>query len=382
MNIKRIVKSVLLFPLLLIGCSSPELNKDIEKLFPSPTEDNKCDLQLTSIDIEPFALDSVESSYIGYLEMKQDTLYLIDKRFCWIFRFTKDGRLIDRQLGLGEGPKEYNCGIIEGYCHLQDGTWAFLDPGAGCNLFSNSFDRQKRLQIIREGSEENKSYENPHMYTADYGFLILRQMGSYLYYNVVAWQGMAEDFISNTNNYFRNDHILMKMNLKTGKVEQLLGGFRSHYEKKHAVFQQVSFDINQKEECFFVSYDADSLIYCYDKDYKSLYSFGWQGQDMKVDYRTYSIETTIKERPQIRSEYSYYHDIKYIEELGLLFRPYKKSPDSETDGLQIYRGQTLIADVAVLKGMVVLGYSAPYVYGTTGMDGICESVDMFRFKLE
>ena len=81
MNIKRIVKSVLLFPLLLIGCSSPELNKDIEKLFPSPTEDNKCDLQLTSIDIEPFALDSVESSYIGYLEMKQDTLYLIDKRF-------------------------------------------------------------------------------------------------------------------------------------------------------------------------------------------------------------------------------------------------------------------------------------------------------------
>ena len=33
MNIKRIVKSVLLFPLLLIGCSSPELNKDIEKLF-------------------------------------------------------------------------------------------------------------------------------------------------------------------------------------------------------------------------------------------------------------------------------------------------------------------------------------------------------------
>ena len=134
MNIKRIVKSVLLFPLLLIGCSSPELNKDIEKLFPSPTEDNKCDLQLTSIDIEPFALDSVESSYIGYLEMKQDTLYLIDKRFCWIFRFTKDGRLIDRQLGLGEGPKEYNCGIIEGYCHLQDGTWAFLDPVVICFL--------------------------------------------------------------------------------------------------------------------------------------------------------------------------------------------------------------------------------------------------------
>ena len=379
---KFLTKLILLFPFLLINCSTPKPNESTEVLFLSPTKDNICDFKLTSIDIESFSLDSVESSYIGFLEMNQDTVYLIDKRFCWIFRFTKDGRFIDRQLGLGEGPKEYNCGIIEGYCYLQDGNWAFFDPGAGCNFFSNSFDRQKRLQILIEGSEENKSYENPRIYTKDYGFLILRQMGNYLYYNVVAWQYMAEDFISDTNYYFRNARILMKMNLKTGKVEQLLGGFPSHYEKKHAVFQQVSFDINQKEECFFVSYDADSLIYCYDKDYKPLYAFGWQGLDMRVDYRTYSIETTIKKRPQIRSEYSYYHDIKYIEELGLLFRPYKKSPDSEADGLQIYRGQTLIADVAVPKGMVVLGYSEPYVYGTTSMDGIRESVDMFRFKLE
>ena len=379
---KFLTKLILLFPFLLINCSTPKPNESTEVLFLSPTKDNICDFKLTSIDIESFSLDSVESSYIGFLEMNQDTVYLIDKRFCWIFRFTKDGRFIDRQLGLGEGPKEYNCGIIEGYCYLQDGNWAFFDPGAGCNFFSNSFDRQKRLQILIEGSEENKSYENPRIYTKDYGFLILRQMGNYLYYNVVAWQYMAEDFISDTNYYFRNARILMKMNLKTGKVEQLLGGFPSDYEKKHAVFQQVSFDINQKEECFFVSYDADSLIYCYDKDYKPLYAFGWQGQDMRVDYRTYSIETTIKKRPQIRSEYSYYHDIKYIEELGLLFRPYKKSPDSEADGLQIYRGQTLIADVAVPKGMVVLGYSEPYVYGTTSMDGIRESVDMFRFKLE
>lgn len=382
MIVKNIVKLMFLHYLLLISCSTPESNKNIEKLFPSPTKENKSNLKQTSIDIEPFSLDSVESSYMGYLEMSQDTVYLIDKRFCWIFRFTKDGQFIDRQLGLGEGPKEYNCGIIEGYCHLQDGNWAFLDPGDGCNLFSNSFDRQNRLQIMREGSEENKSYDNPQMYTKDYGFLILRQMGDYIYYNVVAWQGMAEDFISNTTNYFRNARILMKMNLKTGKVEQLLGGFPYLYERKHAVFQQVSFDVDQEKGMFYVSYDADSLIYCYDKDYQPLYSFGRQGKNMKMDYNSYSWETLLKQRPKIRSEYSYYHDIKYIEELGLLFRPYKKSPDSEVDGLQIYQGQTLIADVAVPKGMIVLGYSAPYVYGTTGMDGIRESVDMFRFKLE
>lgn len=382
MIIRYIAKLIFWGLFLLMSCSIPKSNEEIDVLFPAPTKENKCDLEMTSIDVEPFLLDSVESSYMGYLEMNQDTIYQIDKRFCWVFRFMKDGRFIDRQLGLGEGPKEYNCGVIDGYCHLQEGRWAFIDPGNGCNFFSSSFDRQKRLQIFMEGSEENKSYENPSMYTKDYDFLILKQMGDFLFYNVVAWQGMADDFISNTNNYFRNAHILMKTNLKTGKVEQLLGGFPSHYEKKHAVFQQVSFDVNQKEECLFVSYDADSLIYCYDKEYKPLYAFGWQGKNMNVDYRTYSIETTIKQRDKIRSEYSYYHDIKYIEELGLLFRPYKKSPNSETDGLQIYRGQTLIADVDVPRGMVVLGYSAPYIYGTTGMDGIRESIDMFRFKLE
>lgn len=43
-----------------------------------------------------------------------------------------------------------------------------------------------------------------------------------------------------------------------------------------------------------------------------------------------------------------------------------------------YCGWMLTTDVTVPEG----GYSAPYVYGTTGMDGIRESVDMFRFKLE
>lgn len=376
----RILACLLLLAGLLTGCLSSGVKPELARLFPTPTEQNVKKIEIRHLDVEPYSLDTIESSYMGYLELRNDTIYLIDKRYCWVFRFTKEGRLIDRQMGLGAGPKEYDCGSIDGYCHLQDGRWIFLDPGAGYTYFTDNFERGNRMQIQMEGSRENKSYDNPMVYTKDYGFLFLRQMGDYLYYNVVAWEGMAEDFMSNTTDYFRKVKILMKMNLKTGQVEQLLGGYPALYELKHAVFQQVSFDVDQAKERFYVSYDADSLIYCYDKEYQPLYSFGWQGEEMKTDYSTYSWETLFKQRPKIRSEYSYYHDIKYIEELGLLFRPYKKSPDSATDGLQIYRGQTLIGDVDVPKGMIVLGYSQPYVYGTTGMDGTRESVDMFRFK--
>ncbi len=368
---------------LMNGCSSPKTNPEIERLFPLPTEKNSQMLKTNAIDIESFQLDSVESSYLGYLEMDRDTIYQIDEKFCWVFRFTKDGQLIDRQLGLGQGPKEYECGSIEGYGLLSDGRWAFFDSGAGCNFFSNNFDKQNRLQIVIDGSRENKSYENSRMYTEDYGYLIIKQLDSCLYYNVVAWQGMADDFLTNTTNYFRNAHILMKMNMLTGQVERLLGGFPSFYERKYAVFQEVSFDIDPVKKRFFVSYDADSLIYCYDKDYKPLYSFGWQGKNMKVDYNSYSWESLLKQRDKIRSKYSYYHNIKYIKDIDLLFRPYKKTPesDSDCDGLQIYRGQTLIADVTVPRNLTVLGYSAPYVYATTGIDGIRERIDMFRFKL-
>ena len=335
------------------------------------------------MELEPFSLDSVESSYMGYLEMDQDTIYQIDEKFCWVFRFTKEGKLIDRSLGLGAGPKEYNTGSIDGYCRLADDYWLFVDSGDGCTFFTNTFERKDRLQIIRGGSREDKSYSNPAIYTKDYGHFIMRQMGDYAYFNVHAAEGMLSDFMFEPETYYRNVHVLMKLDLKSGKIENLLGGYPPfYYEKRLYLFQQVSFDIDLQKEQFMVSYDADSLIYCYDKDYNPLYSFGWQGKDMNTDYCNYPTMVLAKQRDKIRAKYSYYHDIKYIKELDLLFRPYTKKQEVDCDGLQIYRGQTLIADVAVPKGMVVLGYSAPYVYATTGMDGIRESVDMFRFKLE
>ena len=378
-----LICSLFLFSLFVEEGCSPTDNVENESLFPLPKETNQIKKKFQRLELEPFSLDSVESSYMGYLEMDQDTIYQIDEKFCWVFRFTKEGKLIDRSLGLGAGPKEYNTGSIDGYCRLADDYWLFVDSGDGCTFFTNTFERKDRLQIIRGGSREDKSYSNPAIYTKDYGHFIMRQMGDYAYFNVHAAEGMLSDFMFEPETYYRNVHVLMKLDLKSGKIENLLGGYPPfYYEKRLYLFQQVSFDIDLQKEQFMVSYDADSLIYCYDKDYNPLYSFGWQGKDMNTDYCNYPTMVLAKQRDKIRAKHSYYHDIKYIKELDLLFRPYTKKQEVDCDGLQIYRGQTLIADVAVPKGMVVLGYSAPYVYATTGMDGIRESVDMFRFKLE
>ena len=66
----------------------------------------------------------------------------------------------------------------------------------------------------------------------------------------------------------------------------------------------------------------------------------------------------------------------------MLFRSYT-CPDSEKqDGLQIYQGKTLLADVSVPKKLYVLGYSAPYVYATSGLDEMSESFALYRFKIK
>ena len=127
----RILACLLLLAGLLTGCLSSGVKPELARLFPTPTEQNVKKIEIRHLDVEPYSLDTIESSYMGYLELRNDTIYLIDKRYCWVFRFTKEGRLIDRQMGLGAGPKEYDCGSIDGYCHLQDGRWIFLDPGAG-----------------------------------------------------------------------------------------------------------------------------------------------------------------------------------------------------------------------------------------------------------
>ena len=93
----NLIKYGLFVSFLMGGCSSPKSNPEIEDLFPLPTAANLQKIEIGAIDIEPFPLDSVESSYLGYLEMNQDTIYQIDEKFCWMFRFTKDGRLIDRR---------------------------------------------------------------------------------------------------------------------------------------------------------------------------------------------------------------------------------------------------------------------------------------------
>ncbi len=148
-----------------------------------------------------------------------------------------------------------------------------------------------------------------------------------------------------------------------------------------AIFSTVNFDISQKGN-FYVTYEADTLIYQYDKDYNEQVCFGFAGKNMDLDYVT--INTLSESRKNWRNERQtkgYYNWLEYVDETGLLFRSYQKGETQSTDGLQIYKDGVLLGDVSVPKGLRVMGYVAPYYYSYVIADEEHEVIYMYRFKL-
>ncbi len=141
------------------------------------------------------------------------------------------------------------------------------------------------------------------------------------------------------------------------------------------------FDINQEGD-FYIGFEADSLIYCYDQEFQPKYAFGFQGKKMRTDYpNVHTVDELRYKRTNEKQKYGHYNSVKYIDETGLLFRTYAKGSHYRWDGLQIYDGTTLMGDVEVPKNFRIIGYYDDYYYASCGIDEEKEIISICRFKL-
>ncbi|NER08673.1 MAG: hypothetical protein F6K17_42165 [Okeania sp. SIO3C4] len=83
-----------------------------------------------------------------------------------------------------------------------------------------------------------------------------------------------------------------------------------------------------------------------------------------------------------RENCGYYTSLEYIDERGLLLRTYAKGNTSSYDGLQVYKGEALVADVEIPKGMKIAGYIEPYFYSEIIIDEDKETLSLLSFKLD
>ncbi len=368
----------LLAGMLVSGCG-PKGSDDKSHLFLAPVDAVKIDT-VRSLKVECFLLETVEASFTGYVDMYADTIYYIDSRFCWVFRYDKEGKLIDRKLGMGRGPGEIISGVIHGYARLSDGSWFFVGSTNDGYIFNRHF-IQKKSFFFDKGKSNELSYENPQSYTLQYYNLKMKEYAGTLYYNVYA-QKKGLDYFSNRVLYYNDMRLFSQMDLATGKVNKMIGRYSPFHDgnKNLKLFCDSYFDIDQQGN-FYVTFDADSMVYSYDKDYKARYSTGFQGKKMNTRYPVISTVNDYKQHYYDRDKYGHYSQICYIDETGLMFRSYFRAEYQPYDGLQIYKGAAMIGDVDVPKGFKIIGYTSPYYYGYCGIDEENENITICRFKL-
>ena len=371
--------------LFLLGCNTDNPGR-LEKHFQTKMSGAK-DIRLTGIDLEPIKLDSIGSSYSGGLSIRNDSLYFTDEMFCWVFVFNKEGKLQSRHLGQGRGPNEVPTGQIVAYTAVPGGGYFIIGGSWDCYHFDENWYRINDFMIgwqIKHSKSEmlkNPLPDEHMLYSISYHSIIkIRATKTHIYFPIYS---QHPTFNAVSTAYIKHGRIIAKMNMNNGKVEKIMGRHSPEYLKyRFLLFDFFSFDISEDNR-FFVCHPTDSLIYIYNMDFKIQGAFGYGGRDMDKKYiEVQTLEQCSRFFELEMEKRGYYSWLEYIDEKDLLFRSYAKGSHSDTDGLQIYKGTTMIADIDVPKRLYVKGYFAPYFYSDAIIDENNETITVYRFKLD
>lgn len=373
------IACLMLFCLLLANC-----HRQTESLFVAAPVQNNRQISYEEVLIEAIHLDSINNSSFGESCIISGQIAFVDQRFCTLSLFTPDGKFITTRLGQGGGPYETQVGRVTAMVKLNDHELMLSGSNLDFHILDLHTWKIKNVFFLPwERQEHVTSYENQFGYTNQYDDMVCRSYGENVYFNIRAEHPDLNMFV-NPQGFFNKSRHIQEISIKEEKTERLLSaGYPASYMKdpsKHIIFSGTSFDID-KQGCFYVNYDTDSIVYVYNHNYKPVASFGYSGKDMDTDYISiFSPEESRENYRKERTTKGYYYWIEYVDETGVLFRSYHKN--ASQDGLQIYMGNTLIKDMEVPKGFRVMGYIAPYYYSyiIPQMEEDDNSLVMYRMK--
>lgn len=359
-------------------------------MFPKPV--NAVNIKFNNIKIDTLILKDTASSFIGHTAIFGDKIYFADEYFARLYVFDTNGDLITMRLGQGNSKKEYAGSGISGFFFLPNGQSIYMGASIDCSVYDTHFEKIKYFQIQRFLNDYWKDKEfadNPKNYGLDYTKFTMRAYDTYMYMNVFcAGKGVGFSSIENPLAYYEKAKVLLKVNLETGCVEELVGAYPPSYLKdsdKRGDLTDIGYDIDSKGN-FYISYAADPGIYVYDKNFTPIRAFGTKGNNMDTDYlNSYTLKQNEDSYEQwYKGRYTY---LKYTEETDVSCRSYTKGGNPITEALQIYQGDTLVADIDVpsffpVNFFKIAGYIAPYYYSAVYPDAENKTLKIYRFKLE
>lgn len=377
-NMRHLILS--LFVISFIGCK--DANTDF---FPYQPNSHK-ETRVSSITFDTLSIIPPVSSHLIESGIYNENIYIVDRHFCTVLTFSKDGEFLSKDLGKGGGPKETTIGRIATHTRFKDGSFMLLGYNMDHYLYSKDCDKKSSFTLNPSNNVSENIEDNPYTYTHLYTDMVCRSFDNNVYFSVRA-EHPELNHLEHTTNFLSKSCNILEVDInKQSPTNVLSKGYPDIYKKnpnKYVVFSGINFDVDNKGN-FYVSYEADSLIYLYDKNFKPIQSFGYAGRNMDCNY--IPIADFADSRKNYRNERNtkgYYYWLEYEEETKTLFRTYKKGASESSDGLQIYKDKTLIADLDVPKNMRIMGYIAPYYYSHVICDDENENEKMtiYRFKL-
>ena len=352
--------------------------------FKEPVSQKDCKWE--SIAIDSIILEKTPSSYVGETQIKDKTIHFVDQKLCKIFLFDTAGTFNETVLSVGRGPREINTSQIATSLFTNDQK-ILVGMGDDFHFFSNDWLNQRKYYIdwqckqSREEMLKNPKAETNGLYSTINEKFIIKKHGDFIYFPIYSQHPTFNFAFSRY--YYNEARTVAKMNINNGKIIEIFGRFAPIFKNYEFIgqFSFLNFDMD-KEGNFFLCFEPDSIIYQYDSDFNITKAYGFEGRNMDKDYTETNNRNDFQEVFNIdRAEKGYYTWIRYIDELGMLFRSYQKGVEATSDGLQIYKEGVLLADVDVPKGFKVNGYIHPFVYSSIMVDEFAEEMKIYRFKL-
>ena len=355
---------IILFFLFILCSCQPSNDQSCKEYYNIPHYNVEEIVPNVEIHLDTISIDSsIEWSYAGEFWLRNDTLCLSDLYSGYIYRLTPDGSIIDRQVGFGKGPDEaigfmYSIPVNQNYVLLSTDWMIYYFNTQGKKLNEVQFDwhittHQQGSKILRKADPgDYLSYENDFGRPGVADMWNDREVAVGMTASLPKFNGYF-----NTERYYTYGRIIALIDIYTGKITRILGRRSPLYlEKKNLPnFDHSNFTV--LPETFMVNFRIDPNIYVINKkDDKALYAFGMPGREMNTNWPlTLTYEEAENKLLDDEYVYGYYTYLKKDLEHDLTFRGYRKGSHATTDGLQVYKGKTLIADIDVPQGFRVIG---------------------------
>jgi len=370
------------------ACSNPQ--PDHEWYTHSP--ESSTNILFSTVEIDTLFLEDVSSSLEGKIFIKNEELHFFDYRFGWLYTFDENGALLDRKLGLGNGPSELPAGNIA--FHTQTDANGHVFIGTSFDFYTFDADHERtytgRINWKQDKPIEylnsNPVPEDQRSYDLAYGIGNIHEANGLVYLPLMGGIPGQTVFNFTTDVFAKEARLLAIMDKNTGNVLDMVGRYPPIYRNFPGAraFPFFFFDVKPNGN-FVFSFAADPYVHIFTNNFEHVASFGVVGRDMNMNYEPIPEQLTggdfadwIMDQSE---DFDYYTSIKYVPETNLILRGYVMNGNPDYDGMQVYEDGVLIADFKVPSGFRIAGYSNSTYYSEVVPDFSLLEKRVYTLKL-